>query len=333
MNERYYFIDYLKAFAIISVIFTHSYFANTIRENFIISYFVNMAVPIFMLITGFNYANSYLKKGISDILQMYNFKLLAKKIFRLALPFTVILIIEYLCHFKDLAKYNFIGNFFTGGIGRGNYYFPVMLQIIAIFPLLYLGLQKIGKNFIYFILIISVAFEIFCAGICMKNGFYRLISIRYFLYVCLGAWLAISPKISNNKLLVSFFIGLNAITLFMYNSDAITYPFTHWKHTNIIFAFYIFPIFAYIFYNYSSFKFDNIFGKILSVIGKASWHIFLVQMFLYGALNEWNCFEKFQTSTDSIITVLLCIFVGIIFYFAEDFLRKITKQLCLKSCK
>lgn len=323
-TKDYIFIDYLKGIAIIMVILTHVGFAtDTVKGNFLFPYFIYMAIPIFMLITGFNYANSYINRGCTELVQMYNIKLLLKRFLRLSIPFIIILILEYLFHFKNIINNSLIINFLRGGEGRGNYYFPVMLQIIFLYPLAYYFLKKNSRKFLWAIFILCILFEVICAYINLKNGIYRLISVRYFLYICLGTWLKLTPKINSEKLLVSFVIGINAITLFMYNPDIVSLPFNHWRHTNIMCAFYIFPIFAYIYYNYANFEWKNLWGNILRLIGKASWHIFLIQMFIFGYLYDRNIFANYCSFKSGIVIIIICIITGIAFYMAEKQIYKI----------
>ena len=323
-TDNYIFIDYLKGIAIIMVILTHVGFASDIvKTNFLFPYFIYMAVPIFMLITGFNYANSYIKRNCNDFKQMYNLKLLITRFLRLTIPFIIILLLEYICHFPGIIKHSFMLNFFQGGIGRGNYYFPIMLQLIFIFPILYHYLKRFGRKFLIFIFLISLLFEIICATTNLCNGIYRLISIRYFFLVSLGSWLKLTPKISTSTLITSFAIGINAITLFMYNAEIVSYPFNHWRHTNLIFAFYIFPIFAYIYYNFAYKEINNIFGKVLQLLGKASWHIFLIQMFVFGYLYEKSIFDRYCSFSSSIIITFICLLAGILYYITEKKAGKI----------
>ena len=326
-TNNYIFIDYLKGIAIIMVILTHVGFASDIvKTNFLFPYFIYMAVPIFMLITGFNYANSYIKRNCEEFNQMYNLKLLITRFLRLTIPFIIILLLEYTCHFQSILRHSFIINFLRGGTGEGNYYFPVMLQLIFFFPILYYFFKRYGRKFLIFIFLISLLFEIICAITNLCNGIYRHISIRYFFFVSLGSWLKLTPKISTGTLITSFAIGINAITLFMYNAEVVSYPFNHWRQTNLIFAFYIFPIFAYIYYNFAYKEFNNIFGKILQLSGKASWHIFLIQMFVFGYLYDKNIFDKYSSFSSSIIITFICLLAGILFYITE-------KNACKIFCK
>ena len=63
-NNRLFLIDYIKAFAIIAVIITHFNFSSVWKYNVIFPFIINIAVPMFMMISGYNYANSFLKNNL-----------------------------------------------------------------------------------------------------------------------------------------------------------------------------------------------------------------------------------------------------------------------------
>ena len=54
-KQEFQFINILKAVAIIFVIITHNNYSTNAKDNIFFAYFISMAVPLFMLITGFNY--------------------------------------------------------------------------------------------------------------------------------------------------------------------------------------------------------------------------------------------------------------------------------------
>lgn len=70
MNKRNYNIDILKALAIIAVIFLHS----LPRDVLFLSgspYHIWQTVPIFMLLAGYNTANSYKGRKYESLNQFY----------------------------------------------------------------------------------------------------------------------------------------------------------------------------------------------------------------------------------------------------------------------
>ncbi len=320
LNKEISFINYLKALAIIMIVYTHTYHADICRTNFISKYFIDMAVPIFMLITGFNYALSYTKRNASNWSNLYSIKILLKRFLRLTIPFIIILLLEWGLNISDMQNcHHFSTYFFRGGIGPGSYYYPVMLQILILYPLIYVSLQKYGKKALFCIFALNILWDALSCICSIKAADYRLIAFRYLFYIALGTWLIISKNIiPKERLIFIFVIGLNAITILTLGNKDLYWPFLQWTSTSVLTALYLFPIFAYVYYKYNNFKINNWCGSLMELIGKASWHIFLVQMLMFSILYNHESFNSSLTHFwQALLIVLAFGFVGIIFYLSD----------------
>ena len=60
IKKRIDFLDYLKAICVIMVIITHYDWAD--KDSPFFTMLINMAVPVFMIISGYNFAMSNRKK-------------------------------------------------------------------------------------------------------------------------------------------------------------------------------------------------------------------------------------------------------------------------------
>jgi len=62
MNEisrsRNFSIDLLKTISILFVVITHFAYPSDFRQKLLFPFYIDMAVPIFMIISGYNYYNS-----------------------------------------------------------------------------------------------------------------------------------------------------------------------------------------------------------------------------------------------------------------------------------
>ena len=65
MNNRNHTIDVIKGIAIISVLINHLGLKDHWRELFGYNYHVQLAVPVFMIITGFTYSLSLNNKKVT----------------------------------------------------------------------------------------------------------------------------------------------------------------------------------------------------------------------------------------------------------------------------
>ena len=162
-KKRNYAVDILKFICIILVIMTHSGFSDEQRLILGFPFWIDMAIPIFMIISGYLWTKSNIKSNRYTIKELYNIKFLIKKALRFIIPFFVALIIEEVV----IGVYNnqfdiksVIKNFIIGGQGPGSYYTPIMLQFILLFPLIYLCMKKVpairNYNNVYYEFVVGI---------------------------------------------------------------------------------------------------------------------------------------------------------------------------------
>ena len=98
-------IDYAKAFAILGVLILHLYLPNLYDEKVLLRLWIEVGVPIFMIVTGHNYILSYYKSK-ENWLSINN---LYRKLKRIIIPYFYILIFEIILIFSKsgFVTYNF----------------------------------------------------------------------------------------------------------------------------------------------------------------------------------------------------------------------------------
>ena len=69
MKQRDHFLDIAKGAAVILVIITHFSWTEEERLPYLFPFWVSMAVPVFMIISGYVGTASYEKKGIRTMAQ------------------------------------------------------------------------------------------------------------------------------------------------------------------------------------------------------------------------------------------------------------------------
>ena len=72
-------LDSTKGLAILMVIITHFEWTTAERQALLFPFWISMAVPLFMLVTGYVTAASYDRKGITSLRAMYQPRLLWRK--------------------------------------------------------------------------------------------------------------------------------------------------------------------------------------------------------------------------------------------------------------
>lgn len=145
-------IDIIKAFGIILVLITHYSWTEEQQKCFLFPYLINMAIPAFMIITGYVYSLSLSKGSIKKIDDAYNLCIIRRRFCRYTIPFVVVLIWELVDvrHFDIICSMNpleIVKWILQGTAGPGSYYYPVMIQIVFLFPVVFFIIErKKGKR-------------------------------------------------------------------------------------------------------------------------------------------------------------------------------------------
>lgn len=321
MNNRNHNIDILKALAIISVIFLHS-LPQPLLFLFGAPYHIWQSVPLFLILAGYNTANSYKKKGYVSLNQFYNFPFLQNKLKRLILPFLLIWIIEAIanCIFSDgLSAKQLIMSFVTGGWGPGSYFVPIIIQATLITPIIYMLLRKNLTSMTISLFIVSLILEAVSIAVLIPEGWYRLLVIRYLFAITLGVWLALNGKKINYKWLIPLsFLSLIYITGVNYFGWVFSAEI-FWKsqHAPSYFWTLLLIIMGLRVYE---FKAQNKVSKLFIKIGQASYHIFLVQMVYFWSNSM--ILPKTSLAVYVIISLIICLVFGLLFFEMEKFVRK-----------
>lgn len=326
-------IDYIKAFAILSVLVLHLWLPEEIYRKYFLYLYTLVGVPIFMILTGHNYALSF----------EFNNKVwfsrnsLYKKLRRIILPYIFILLLELILIFK-LEKFEEYRSkkalikifLINGSSGPGGYYSPTIIQIILIyFPLLLIlntYLNKMIKKYKAFIslvivIIIEAIYEI-CINYLGKEydetliqQIYRIVALRHITFLQLGIILYYNKEKILEKLNYIFplSIGGGIYIYLTYYKDYVFFPYNYWKVVSTPMMFYAL-FFIIIILKYSNTTKKFFLEKVVVIIGKASYHIFLVQLIYYGMLKV----VIFNNWLDYIAHIFICLIIGIFFYYLES---------------
>lgn len=319
MKKHIYLIDYLKAFSIIMVIITHYAWQDKINAWFL--FVINMAVPVFMLISGYNFSASGMRKAEGKLQKMYDHRVLLPKVVRFTLPFAFVFVFEIVLKVMQGKEYSILDilvRFCKGGYGPGSYYYPIMIQLLFIFPLIYLLVAKLNWFGVVVAAQVNFVYEIVIHEIGIDVSGYRLLVFRYIFYIALGCYLFFFTKKKIPMWILLLMIGLGSGYLVaVYYEGYEPHIFTYWTRTCMITALYVFPIVYLMFHRFLNFRIPGKSGKCLSEIGKASYHIFLVQM-VYYHFEFGNMFLGFTLPLQVAGNVTFCILAGCLFYRLEN---------------
>lgn len=311
-KQRIEFLDYLKAVCVIMVIITHYDWADKTSPFF--TMLINMAVPVFMIVSGYNFAMSNRKKADGKLRKMYGWSMMKPRLIRFLIPFFTICIIEIVLLYMEDKSIDPWRIFLLGAYGPGSYYVPVMMQMLVIFPIIYILIEKNAKVGIAVAGAANLLFEIAVKCFEIDKYYYRLSIGRYLLLIAFGCYLYLHPehRVKRCQMVSMFIIGF-AYIVAVFGFDRELILFEYWKTTAMPVAFYIFPIVIMLFRRFYDRTIPGVLGKLFTWIGKASYHIFLVQMVYYhfelgGAIMQaaWYFAVPFN--------ILIAVPVGLAFY-------------------
>ena len=93
-ENRSAIVDLLKGICILFVIITHFSWQAIERRNLLFPFWVDMAIPIFLVITGYLFSLSYQKKNIESIESAFQVNNWLKSFIRFILPYIIIYLLE-----------------------------------------------------------------------------------------------------------------------------------------------------------------------------------------------------------------------------------------------
>lgn len=316
------FIDYLKGISILFVVLLH---CLPLQNYLLCSLWASQAVPIFLLIQVFHVVRGGNKNKRINYKKLFN-RILKPYLLTLMIQFVLSVLVYGERDIILLIK-RIIG---AGGIGPGSYYVWVYLQFYFLLPFMVHLMHRMSDRVLFWLFTsLCVALEILCSSIQMSEPLYRLLAIRYLYLIYLGYLWVKKGIILNNLTLSLSGVSIVFILLFTYTSinwEPLFYD-SGWKIYHWVSYFYV----AYLFVVILSFIYTHIGKKIkdlLCMMGKYSYEIFLMQMFLFSFLPS----AKWMDFIGNIyITSFLRVLLSVILSVFPILVYKHYKEQCKRS--
>jgi peptidoglycan/LPS O-acetylase OafA/YrhL len=330
-------IDILKGLAIISVIFIHVWKPD-IYLLIGAPYHIWHAVPMLILIAGFTGAYAYKRRGASTLRQCYDLTLLSRRFKRLLKPYAlywliqITLLILFFNYQFDLLS--LMSNFISGGSGWGAYFVPVIFQSVLVIPLLYLLALRNPDLMVILAIILNIFAEIIILFFGIPRGIASVLYFPFLFAGALGVWLVTSTKRPLGWLFLGGAISLAYLTLTSYTP--VLSSFSHFEgyngmsHAPAYMWTLLLAITGLIYLPKYAVSWMH---RCLEIVGKASWHIFLVQMFYFLFVDKiiltylvyplaYSMFLSFFFAIlihilVAIIDIILCCVIGYYWYIIE----------------
>lgn len=214
----------------------------------------------------------------------------------------------------------------AGGTGPGGYYTLCMLQILAIFPVLYYLLNRNPIQGMVLICAVNIIWEVAVKYGIITQGLHRISSARLLVGVALGILISLYWQQLKKSVIPALFFVFGSVFL-------IHYTFLGYKPQLV--GSWITSSFASIPYAagivYFMIARENLWQKItnsnivmkrlsgcIQYIGNATYHIFLVQQ-LYFCLSPHELVGGSKGMIkDSLMDLCLCISIGCVFFAIEN---------------
>lgn len=320
--QRIKIVDYLKAIFILFVIITH---AEVIPAKSLISpLLIDQAVPGFMILSGYMFAFSSSGKTMKD---MYCKNKLVKKVYRYIIPaiisYFVYLIGWHLQGSYQLTIRDVVYRFIMGLYGPGGYYCGIMLQFIIVAPIILKIIERYNKKGIVISAILNLLFEIIVKVGAVDERMYRVLIFRYLLLIAAGMHLYLNGKSQINYKFLSISWVLGIIYLLLPYLTTYEYKlFTLWSSTSMITTLYVYPIMYFVFKRFEFSDIKNFAGRVLSKMGKASYHIMYAQLIYYvgikNILYDIINLQKFGGVVEVGFAIIVSVVGGYVFYAIDN---------------
>ena len=315
MKKRILYIDIIKVFALLFVIFNHSddilisskMYIRIIHNS--LFYLSKSAVPLFLMVSGILLMEK--KDSIPKLI---------KRIIRVIIPLIIITIIWTMIHAKDINILKMLNPFEVD-------YFPYWLWYLQAIILVYLllpfirkfTLKNIEKNsfkitIISITTLFAIAFTIY--NIIFKKDMMIITNllpmpILYFIYGYILSKKKFSKKIKNISiilLLLTLTIPTFIATKLMLLKQSYFFLDDYRNIYTLIITTTLFIIIKYYFENYNK---DNIFTKIITHLSNNSYGIYLIHVFILEfmlntpLIKELSAFYKLEAISIVIISTLI----------------------------
>lgn len=310
--KRLWKFDYIKAMAIISVILIHATEVENVRSNVIFPFYIWLAVPTFMLISGYMNALSCEKHGIMNLRAWYEPKYLWKKMIYIMIPYLIIYLCEWVSQIaffhRSINIRECIFVLITGGWGPGSYYVLMLVQLLFLFPWIYLLVVKTPRIGSVVMIGLQLLLECIVQYSAIPELVYRLLFLRYLVFVWFGIVLYCYCEKFNR-----IYIALMGITGVLY-LWVITYSdwqmkiFRYWTSTSMPTVLWI--GFLMILAMRYLIRLPQPIDYIMTTVGRSTYYIFLVQM-MYFAF-DWQIRMSQQWLANA-SAILICGTLGIAF--------------------
>ena len=326
-KERFFQVDFFKAFFIFIVILDHSipfYLLEPLAPYF----WERVTIPIFLIIMGFNMSMSFKRKGVTTLKDLYSKDYFKDRLSRFLIPYVVFYlasgIIFFIVHaigfqlyyhpIRDDKILMLIG--FTMFWGPGMWFIPIIFGSILIIPAIYYCFLKEPKLTLLLCFMSEFTVHLFAALILsifpnpVLSYFFACCVLLYLFAIGMGFWFSKDKEItSKNNQFIWFLLPVSVIYIILFSCFNFNF-FVFFLEYNIMYT----PYPAFVFLIGMKFIPNNHQGKINAAIRKISnstYHILLAQSLYFSII--YHLFPQFVHTGLLVYNGLFIIFLFVNF--------------------
>jgi len=349
---KYWQVDALKAFAIALVVMDHS-LTWELKSAIGGVFWERTAIPIFMIVMGFNMGLSFKNRGATTLRELYSWRYFKSKIERYVFPFLLLYLGSFLLgvYFNAITfnEYSLIG--WLPFWGPGNWFIPVLFGSILVLPLIYRGYLSYPKLTVFLCFMSEILLQLFMfynLPLVLVDGSWLFqsyeaaflssvirTSILFLLPgVGLGLWFSDDHNVKSRRnaaMWVAFPLSVAYMVAYQilgYRAEIIDGLYRY-RLISGDYTFLLIPYTALIFLlamKYLPSKPEGRLQNLIKRVGRASYHILLVQILYYSVWYYMNRnWAYIGFGTDYLSHVLFYLFNvvitfagGILWYEAEN---------------
>ncbi|TPE45875.1 acyltransferase family protein [Pontibacter mangrovi] len=300
MKRHFQQIDVIKGVAILAVLLLHSFTRQQLEDSYAV-YHIWQAVPLFMVVMGLNLGISVQGKE-QRLGQLYTRKYFTKKAARIFVPFLIIFIASILAGLlweavtqEKVLEFN--GYTWLGVLpvtGRGNYFITLLLQSVLLLPIMGYGFARAPVITTALLVLLEIAFQLWASSYSYfdaNNYLYDAAFPRYFSAVAFGFWLSrlLGEPFKGRHFIFlgsAAFVAIVVLYLLVYDVLSVEYLVRpEWQLQQPL-TFGYAAMLVWLGLKLLPSTSSAIWLQLPAELGKASYHIFLVQVVYFGLADQ-----------------------------------------------
>jgi acyltransferase-like protein len=308
-------IDIVKAIALVGVIAQHG--LSDLRGS-AGSFWIFQAVPVLVVLFGMNMKASLDRRATLDV-QWYLRSYLPRRLDRLLVPFAIVWVVSYLL--GRVSGKGHIGGLVLAGVlplaGPGSYFVPMIILLTVAVPIIYVCYQRSVTATVVVLIILDLGFELVASKIhiLMTHGqfLYDASPLRYIVAFIAGFLVVdgAGSRVRRAGAAALVVASLVYLVLELTHGEWFGYFIDKWtRPTNLLAVPYATAL-TLLLVRALPRTSSNPLIRMAGYAGKASFHVFLVQM-------VWFVVNPEQGPGPFLVAVVACFAVGMAFFWLEN---------------